>query len=207
MCGGGWAFVYSSPCSSRELVPSTSGIFANCGRFRIRRAVNQPFLWLSSGFPALIHCKPKTWSYAFIWTTKSSDLSTGVRRSNTESRDWTFGSRLQKSSPGQLDPRWRPMPARVVGRVSHVGVVIVIWSLHCSRLVLWLAACCCELIVQGLYGWYVPNPFSPCCINICLTSEPDFPEGLVILRGRGAVVSHQRLHTRLGPPNSPIPTR
>ena len=73
------SFVFSSPRSSGGLAPSASGMFAPCDPFGIRRAVNQPLLQSISGFLALSHGKPKTRSYAFIGTTKTSDLSTGLR--------------------------------------------------------------------------------------------------------------------------------
>ena len=72
---------------------------------------------------------------------------------------------------------------------------------------LWLAASCRICFVQGLYGWYARNPVSLCRISIGLTSGPDLPEWLLILRRFGAVVSHRRLQIRPGSTSFPILTR
>jgi hypothetical protein len=81
-------------------VRSASGTFARCGPFGSRKAVNRMLQQSISGFLAINHRKPKTRSYTFIGTTRTSDLSTGLRCSNTEPRDWPFDS-LHTSSPGQ----------------------------------------------------------------------------------------------------------
>jgi len=69
--------VFSSLCSARGLARFAPGIFAHCGPFGVCKAVNQLLVQLISAFLALNHGKPRTGSYAFIGTTKTSDLSTG----------------------------------------------------------------------------------------------------------------------------------
>ena len=73
--GGGSSFVFSSPRSGKELAQSASGIFARCGPFGVRRAVNRPLVQSISGFLALNHGKPRTRLYAFGSWDNSSFLS------------------------------------------------------------------------------------------------------------------------------------
>jgi hypothetical protein len=99
-CGSRTHDLCPSPRSGRGLMRSASGIFACCGPFGTRKAINRPLQQSISGFLAINHGKPKTRSYTFIGTTKTSDLSTSLRCSITEPRDWPFTS-LYTSSPGQ----------------------------------------------------------------------------------------------------------
>ena len=84
--------------------------------------------------------------------------------------------------------------------------MITRYQFHRSWSVLRLTACCRVCFVQGLHGWYTPNPVSLCRIDIGLTSQPGLPEWLLILTRFGAVVSHPRLQIRLGFPSFPFLT-
>jgi len=88
----GSTFVFPSPHSGRGHEWSVSGIFASCGPFGVRRAVNLPLVQSISGFQALNDGTPRTWLYAFIGTTITSDSLMGSTYSKYCTR--TLASRL-----------------------------------------------------------------------------------------------------------------
>jgi hypothetical protein len=90
--------------------------------------------------------------------TKLSNSSTGLRCS----KYWTKSLAFWLLTDIITGPGWRWMLVCMEVRVSWVGSAITWCSLHCSRFVLWLAACCHVYLLQGRFcGIY--------CRSECIT--------------------------------------
>jgi len=110
--GGRRTTLVTSPRSGR-LVWSASGIFARCGPFRARRAVNRPLLQSISRFLAM--ASPRLGRIPSLGRlTKTSDSSTGLMYS----KYWTKSLAIPFSPYIITGPGWRWMLVRMVAQVS-----------------------------------------------------------------------------------------
>jgi len=117
--GRSWA-VFASPRSGRGLAQSTSRIFACCGPFGVRRAVNLSFVQSISGFLGLHDSKPRTRLYALVGTTKTSNSSTSRMRSKCWTKRLAFRLSFADIITWQLRP-WVEVNAGLWGTSSFVS--------------------------------------------------------------------------------------